>query len=84
MSIHNIDTLQAYDELVAAGIPEYAARVHIRSMGNFVTGLATKSDLDNAIDKLEQHLKMYMFYIVGGGVTVGILIPVVLKIIGVI
>ena len=44
----------------------------------------TKSDLNIGLQLLEQHLKIYFSYMLGGTVLVAVLFPIFLKCIGVI
>ena len=52
----NINTLQAYDDLIAAGAEEKQARAYVNTLNDSLAGLATKEDLNLLEEKLETRL----------------------------
>jgi hypothetical protein len=82
----NIDTLQAYEDLVASGITEKEAKAHAHLLNNSLDGLATKEDLQNSLQNLEKDLKYFFISsfigFVYAPVIAGIIIAGILKWLG--
>jgi hypothetical protein len=74
----HIDTLQAYEDLVRSGIGEPQAKAQVHALNAAFDGVATKADLQ----MLEKDLKIFFVYLVGGTLLVGLLIPIILKYLG--
>lgn len=67
-------SLQAFDELVASGIPEHQARAIVQTQEPSTADLATKADLDQLRDDLHNRIeKMFwraMAIQTGIGITI--------------
>jgi len=77
----NIDTLNAFDDLIMSGTPEGQARAQIKllceSLDKSLNKVATKDDLL----LLEKDLKIFFVYLVGGTILAAIILPIVAHII---
>lgn len=80
----HIDTLKAFEQLLNGGCTEQQAKAQIYMTQDVVTDMVTKDDLTVALQLLEQHLKIYFSYMLGGTVLVTVLLPMFLKYIGII
>lgn len=78
-----MNLLKHYKQLIATGLTsEQAEEI---AFGTYDTSResVSKQDLEIAMQRLEAHLKMFMIYINGGTVVIGILLPIFLKLVGV-
>ena len=55
-SMASIDTLQAYEDLIASGITEKEAKAQVHLLNNSLNGLATREDLHREINGLEKRI----------------------------
>lgn len=82
VQVASIDTLQAYENLVASGIPEQQAKAQVHLLNGSLSDLATKDDLK----MLEKDLKYFFINSFVGfiyaPVIVGIIIALILKWLG--
>jgi hypothetical protein len=70
-----IDTLQAYDKLIAAAIPENQARAQVYITNSSLDNVATKDDirqLEKDINKIEGGVTKIQY-----GVVVGLVIMII-------
>ena len=72
----HINTLQRFDELVAAGVPEHQARAHVDILNSSFDSMATKDDLHREIKQLETRIDMRFSMIekVGGSFLIAIFV----------
>jgi len=75
----NIDTLEAYDDLIKAGVPDLQARAQIYNMSKATDDLITSKELKLALEMLEKDLKIFFVYIVGGALAANMVIPLLFK-----
>ena len=75
VQVASIDTLQAYENLVASGIPEQQAKAQVHLLNGSLSDLATKDDLK----MLEKNSFVGFIY---APVIVGIIIALILKWLG--
>ncbi len=55
----NIDTLQAFEDLVSAGTSEKEAKAQVHLLNNSLDGSVTKEDLRAGLEMLEKDLKYF-------------------------
>lgn len=75
----NIDTLKYYEELLQGGVDKQQAKAHVYATVEATGDMVTNKDLDLALKQLEQHLKIYFAYIVGGFALLNIVAPIIFK-----
>lgn len=63
-------SLQAFDELVASGIPEHQARAIVQTQERRAEDLATKGDLDQLRTDMEKMFWRAMAIQTGIGITI--------------
>ena len=73
----HIDTLQAFEDLVASGISEQQAKAQVKTLNNALDGLATKEDLNVGLQTLEKDLKVFFGYAIGGSLLTAFLLPTI-------
>ena len=61
----NIDTLQAFENLISAGISEREAKAQVHLLNNALNGVATKEDLNNLEKRIDS--KLSTIEKIGGG-----------------
>lgn len=67
-------SLQAFDELVASGIPESQARAIVQSQERSTADLATKGDLDNLREDLQNQIEKMFWRAIAIQAGIGITI----------
>lgn len=80
----DIDTLKYYKQLTAGGLSDEQAQAHVYAFRQKIGDLATNQDLMLALGGLESRLKKFIVQSFGGTLMLAILIPLVLKVVGVI
>lgn len=59
-----MDTLQAYDNLIAANVPEKQARAQVYLLNSSLDGLATKEDVNRIevdVKEIKSDIKKFMW-----------------------
>jgi hypothetical protein len=69
------DSLQAFDNLIAAGTPENQARAHVKEFNNALSETATKTDLL----MLEKDLKIFFTWEIGAVLIAVLILPMIAK-----
>lgn len=75
----HIDTLQAYENLVASGIPEKEAKAQVHELNAAFDGVATKEDLTHGLKDLGKDLKIFFGYIILSFIALEIIWPLAAK-----
>jgi hypothetical protein len=65
--MEHINSLDAFDRLVASGIPETQARAHVRELNSSFDGVATKQDLIRLEKDLTKEISGLRWLILGIG-----------------
>lgn len=61
----HIDTLQAYEDLVASGVPEKEAKAHVHTLEKSFDSVVTTESLAIALKSLEYDLKIFFTWEIG-------------------
>jgi hypothetical protein len=73
--MENISTLEAFDNLVSAGVPEAQARAQVLTLNKSLDHLATKQDLAHEIKSSEYNLKVFLTGEIVAAVIIFISLP---------